>query len=105
MIFSNVKFWRQACLLSLLFGAELFTLSPSLLLESECCQSWFVKKLFMYQILSPSLHALLLRLTGLNSIEAEIDITDFYLDLVSHLHIQVRLMGNLCLNSGIPLAL
>ena len=27
-----VKFWRQACLPSLLFGAELFTITPSLLL-------------------------------------------------------------------------
>ena len=65
-----VKFWRQACLPSLLFGAELFTITPSLLLELERCQSWFLKKLFMCQI-SP--RAFLLRLTELNSIEAEID--------------------------------
>ena len=37
-----VKFWRQACLPSLLFGAVLFTLTPSLLVELECCQSWFL---------------------------------------------------------------
>ena len=30
-----VKFWRQVCLPSLLFGAELFTLTFSLLLEHE----------------------------------------------------------------------
>ena len=42
-----VKFWGQACLPSLLFGAELFTLTPSLLLGLERCQSWFLKKLFM----------------------------------------------------------
>ena len=48
-----VKFWRQACLPSLLFGAELFTLTPNLLLELERCQSWFLKKLFMCQILPP----------------------------------------------------
>ena len=36
-----VKFWRQACLPSLLFGAELFTLTPGLLLKLERCQSWF----------------------------------------------------------------
>ena len=41
-----VKFWRQARLSSLLFGAELFTITPSLLLELERCQSWFLKKLF-----------------------------------------------------------
>ena len=29
-------------------------------------------------------------------------LADHYSDLVSHLHIQVRLMGNLCLNNGIP---
>ena len=41
-----VKFWRQACLPSLLFGAELFTLNHSLLLELERCQSCFLKQLF-----------------------------------------------------------
>ena len=29
-------------------------------------------------------------------------LADLYPDLVSHLYIQVRLMGNLCLNGGIP---
>ena len=29
-------------------------------------------------------------------------LADLYLDLVSRLHIQVRLMGNLCLNGGMP---
>ena len=50
----HVKFWRQACLPSLLFGAELFMLTPSLPLQVECCQSWFLKNFFMYQI--PPLH-------------------------------------------------
>ena len=36
-----VKFWRQACLPSLLFGSELFSLTPSLLLKLERCQLWF----------------------------------------------------------------
>ena len=67
-----VKFWRQACLASLLFGAELLTITPSLLLELERCQSWFLKKLFY--VPDFALRALLLRLTDLNSIEAEIDI-------------------------------
>ena len=66
-----VKFWRQACLPSLLFGDGLFTLTPSLLLELERCQSWFLKKLFYVPDFVPL--ALLLRLTDLNSIEAEID--------------------------------
>ena len=66
-----VKFWRQARLPSLLFGAELFTITPSLLLELERCQSWFLKKLFYLP--DCALRALLLRLTELNSIKAEID--------------------------------
>ena len=66
-----VKFWRQACLPSVLFGAELFTITPSLLLELERCQSWFLKKLFY--VPDFALRGLLLRLTELNSIEAEID--------------------------------
>ena len=39
-----VKFWRQACLPSLLFGAELFTLTTSLTLELE---PGFSKNFFM----------------------------------------------------------
>ena len=66
-----VKFWRQACLPFLLFGAELFTIISSLLLELERCQSWFLKKLFYMPDFAP--RALLLRLAELNSIEAEID--------------------------------
>ena len=66
-----VKFWRQACLPSLLFGAELFMITPSLLLELERCQSWFLKKLFYVPDFAP--RALPFRLTELNSIEAEID--------------------------------
>ena len=66
-----VKFWRQACLLSLLFGAELLTITSSLLLEHERCQSWFLKKLFYVPDFAP--RALLLRLTDLNAIEAESD--------------------------------
>ena len=41
-----VKFWRQACVPSLLFGAELITLTPGLLLKLERCQSWFLKHIF-----------------------------------------------------------
>ena len=41
-----VKFWRQACLPSLLFGSELFSLTPSLLLKLERCQLWFLKNIF-----------------------------------------------------------
>ena len=47
-----VKFWRQACLPTLLYGAEPFTLTPTLLLRLEHCQSWFLKNIFTF----PSLH-------------------------------------------------
>ena len=46
-------------------------ITPSLLLELERCQSWFLKKLFYVPDFVP--HALLLRLAELTSIEAEID--------------------------------
>ena len=67
-----VKFWRQACLPSLLFGAELFTLSPGLLLKLERCQSWFLKHLFYVPSFAPDLFSL--KMSGLNSIESEIAI-------------------------------
>ena len=67
-----VKFWRQACLPSLLFGTELFTLNTSQLIKFECCQQWFLKNLFYVPIFAPS--SLLLKLSGLNSIEADIDL-------------------------------
>ena len=50
-----VKFWKQECLLSLLFGAELWALTPTLLLKLERCQYWFLKHIFMF----PSLHLVL----------------------------------------------
>ena len=50
-----VKLWRQACLPSLLFGTELWTLTPTLLLKLERCQYWFLKHIFMF----PSLHLVL----------------------------------------------
>ena len=42
--FIYFKFWRQSCLPTLLYGAELFTIMPTLLVRLECCQSWFLKK-------------------------------------------------------------
>ena len=58
-----VKFWRQACLPSLLFGAEIITLTPGLLLKLECCQSWFLKHIF--HVPSFALGLLLLKMSGL----------------------------------------
>ena len=67
-----IKFWKQACLPSLLFGSELFTLTPSLLLKLERCQLWFLKNIFYVPSFAHS--TLILRLAGLNSIESEIDV-------------------------------
>ena len=65
-----VKFWRQACLRSLLHCTEVFTLTPTLLTELERCQSRFWKIIFYVSKFGPNL--LLQRLSGLNSTESEI---------------------------------
>ena len=65
-----VKLWKQACLPSLLFGAELWTLTPTLLLKLERCQYWFLKHIFYVPEFAPG--PLLLKLSGLNSIESEV---------------------------------
>ena len=67
-----VKFWRQACLPALLFGSELFTLTSSQLLKLERCQSWFLRIIFYAPKFAP--RVLLLKLSNLNSVEAEVDI-------------------------------
>ena len=41
-----LKFWKQSCIPTLLFGSELWTLTPTLLNKLEACQRWFLKKLF-----------------------------------------------------------
>ena len=64
-----IKFWRQACLPTLLYGTELFTLTPSLLTNLEHCQQWFLKNILYVPKFAPRL--LLLRLSGLNSVESE----------------------------------
>ena len=69
--FIYIKFWRQACLPSLLFGTELFTLNASQLTKLERCQQWFLKTIFYVPNFAPN--SLLLKLSGLNSVESEID--------------------------------
>ena len=65
-----VKLWKQACLPSLLFGVELWTLTPTLLLKLERCQYWFLKHIFHVPEFAPG--NLLLKLLGLNSIKSEV---------------------------------
>ena len=68
--FIFIKFWSQACLPSLLYGSELFTLTSSLLAKLERCQQWFLKNIFYVPNFTPII--LILKLSGLNSIESEI---------------------------------
>ena len=68
--FIYIKFWCQACLSSLLYGSELFTLIPSLLAKLERCQQWFLKNIFYVPNFAPK--RLFPKLSGLNSIESEI---------------------------------
>ena len=64
-----ITFWRQACLPTLLYGTELFTLTPTLLAKGERCQQWFLKNVFH----EPKFALCqLLKLSGLWSIDSEI---------------------------------
>ena len=67
-----IKFWRQACLPSLLFGTELLILNANQLTKLEPCQQWFLKNIFHVSNFAPN--SLLLKLSDLNSIESEIDL-------------------------------
>ena len=67
-----IKFWKQACLPCLLFGAELFSLNKSQLCQLERCQQWFLKNVFYVPKFAPDY--LLLKISNLNSIESEIDL-------------------------------
>ena len=46
-----LKIWKQACIPCLLFGSELWNLTPSDIEKLEKCQRWFVRKLFFLIIL------------------------------------------------------
>ena len=65
-----IKFWRQACLPTLLYGTELFALTPTLLAKVERCQQWFLKNVFYVPKFAPC--QLLLKWSGLLSIDSEI---------------------------------
>ena len=58
--------------MSMLFDTELFTLNAGQLIKFECCQQWFLKNTFYVPVFAPS--SLLLKFSGLKSIEAEIDL-------------------------------
>ena len=48
-----IKFWQQACLPSLLYGTELFTLTSTLLAKLERCQQWFLKNVLYVPKFAP----------------------------------------------------
>ena len=71
-----VKFWRQACLPSLLYGSEVFTLTPTLLTKLERCQLWFLEIIFYVPKFAPNL--LLQRLSGLYFLNQKLPSEGFY---------------------------
>ena len=68
--FIYINFWSQACLPFLLYGSEPFTFTSSLLAKLERCQQWFLKNILYVPNFAPI--RLILKLSGLNSIESEI---------------------------------
>ena len=73
--FEYIKFWQHACLPSLLYGVELFTVTPTLIEKFERCQLWFFKNLFFIPRFTPK--HLLLKLSERNSVESEIALRNF----------------------------
>ena len=41
-----LKFWKQACIPTLLFGAEIWSLTSTHFEKLKRCQRWFIKRLF-----------------------------------------------------------
>ena len=65
-----ITLWKQTCLPSLLFGSELSSFTKTDTACLERCQNWFIRKVFNLPKLSS--HLLLLKISGLISIENEI---------------------------------
>ena len=64
------KLWKQTCLPSLVFGSELLSLTKTDIACLECFQSCFIRKVFHLPKFSS--HLLLLKISGLISVENEI---------------------------------
>ena len=68
-----IEFCRQACLPSLVFGEELFSLTTTQLNQLERCQQLvFLKLAFYIPHFAPA--KFLLKVSGLNSAESKIDV-------------------------------
>ena len=94
-----IIFWRHACLPTLLCITELFTLTPSLLTKLESCQQWFLKNIFYFPKLAP--RSLLLRLSGLNSVEFEISIIKLLFGVAFSLETIWHLLSEICFKLGL----
>ena len=70
------KIWKQACIPCLLFGSELWNLTPSDTEKLERYQRWFVRKVFYLPNHSDvfSLHSI----SGLTSVELQIDVRKLF---------------------------
>ena len=66
-----VKYWKQVCLPSLIFGSEIFSLTSTLLSRLEHCQRRFLKIVFHVPKFASSI--LIERLGCVNSVESEIE--------------------------------
>ena len=65
-----IKLWKQTCLPSLLFGSELWFLTKTDITCLERCQNGFIREVFNLPKFSS--HLLLLKISGLISVENEI---------------------------------
>ena len=71
-----LKIWKQACIPCLLFGSELWNLTPSDIEKLERCQRWFVRKVFYLANHSDGFS--LQSISGLTSVELQIDIRKLF---------------------------
>ena len=71
-----LKIWKQACIPCLLFGSELWNLTPSDIEKLEICQRWFVRKVFYLPNHSDGFS--LQSISGLTSVELQIDIRKLF---------------------------
>ena len=89
-----LKFWKQSCIPTLLFGSELWTLTPTLLNKLEACQRWFLKKLFHLPEHAPNYSLYII--SGLLTIETLIDQRKlFFLARIITSHKMPPLINNL----------
>ena len=89
-----LKFGKQPCILTLLFGSVLWTLTSTLLKQVEACQRWFLKKLCHLPEHAPN-HSLYI-ISGLLAIETLIDQRKlFFLACIITSHKMPPLINNL----------